>query len=389
MIRHFDKIENLGVFAKYAKPAGMVPFAKFNLIYGLNGSGKTTLSRFFHDLNTGAAVGFDELKYKISTEEGAFTQGKPYTRNIRVFNSEYIEANIGELEGTLNPIFVIGEENKTLVGIVEQDEKALQKGEKAHAEKSIELGQLQKSRGKIFTNIASEITEHTAGTKTRTYRKNNAEAAFAALTDPQILSTEDLAAASKSMKQPAMDKQKPISFGNITLQIGDQSAVPYFTAIKMLEEYISQIVQKSATSIAIQRLVENPEIAQWVEQGVSIHDHTDDNTCEFCRQEIPKERTQALASHFNDSDRKLKEELDQSLLDLETVCEILQGFALPSKSSFYAEFQEPFSATSEKISSLKLSLLSHLTELTNFLNTKLTRRTESYEVNVPHFDAKP
>jgi|TARA_R110002049_G_scaffold277030_1_gene455336 wobble nucleotide-excising tRNase len=73
MIRHFDKIENLGVFAKYAKPAGMTPFAKFNLIYGLNGSGKTTLSRFFQDLNAGAAVGFDELKYKISTEEGSFT----------------------------------------------------------------------------------------------------------------------------------------------------------------------------------------------------------------------------------------------------------------------------------------------------------------------------
>jgi wobble nucleotide-excising tRNase len=318
-----------------------------------------------------------------------FTQGKPYTRKIRVFNSEYVEANIGELEGTLNPIFVIGEENKTLVGIVEQDEEALQQAEKDHAEKSIELDQLQKSRGKIFTNIASEITEHTAGTKTRTYRKNNAEAAFAALTDPQILSTEDLAAASKSMKQPAMDKQKPISFGNLALQTGDQSAVPYFTAIQMLEEYISKIVQKSATSIAIQRLVENPEVAQWVEQGVSIHDHTDDNTCEFCQQKIPKERAQALASHFNDSDRKLKEEVDQSLLDLETVRENLQGFALPSKSSFYAEFQEPFSATAEKISSLKLSLLSHLTELTNFLNIKLTRRTESYEVNVPHFDAKP
>tara|TARA_R110000772_G_C13121749_1_gene421907 strand:- start:124 stop:507 length:384 start_codon:yes stop_codon:yes gene_type:complete len=113
MIRYFDKIENLGVFVNYVKSAGMVPFAKFNLIYGLNGSGKTTLSRFFHDLNTGAAVGFDKLKYKISTEEGSFIQGKPYTRNIRVFNSEYVEANIGEPEGKLNPIFVIGEENNS------------------------------------------------------------------------------------------------------------------------------------------------------------------------------------------------------------------------------------------------------------------------------------
>ncbi len=150
MIRHFDKIENLGVFVKYAKPAGMIPFAKFNLIYGLNGSGKTTLSRFFLDLNTGTADGFKDLKYKITTEEGPFTQGKPYTRIIRVFNSEFVEANIGELEGKLNPIFVIGEENKTLVGIVEQDENALEQTESVLAEKAVERGKLEKKEEKIF-----------------------------------------------------------------------------------------------------------------------------------------------------------------------------------------------------------------------------------------------
>lgn len=389
MIRHFDKIENLGVFTKYAKPPGMVPFAKFNLIYGLNGSGKTTLSRFFHDLNTGTAAGFTDLKYKISTEEGPFTQGKPYTRNIRVFNSEYVEANIGELEGTLHPIFVIGEDNKTLVGIVEQDEKALQKAGSSHAEKLTERGQLDKRRGKIFTDIASEITQHTAGTTTRTYRKNNAETAFVALTDPQVMSTEDLASASKSMKQPAMDKQKPISFGNVDLQIGNQSEVPYFSALQALEKYVSEIVQTSATSIAIQRLVETPELARWVEQGVAIHGHIDGDTCEYCQQEIPKERAQALASHFNDSDRTLKKELDQSLQDLEALRQNLQSFTLPAKSSFYTEFQEPFSTAKEQFASLKLSLLNHLDELSKLLNTKLASRTESYKAELSEFDAKP
>lgn len=389
MIRHFDKIENLGVFAKYAKPVGMVPFAKINLIYGLNGSGKTTLSRFFLDLNTGAAAGFEDLKYKISTEEGHFTQGKPYTRTIRVFNSEYVEANIGELEGTLNPIFVIGEENKTLVGIVDQDEKALKQAESSHTAKLNERGKLEKSRGKIFTDIASEITQHTAGTTTRTYRKNNAEAAFASLTDPQILSTEDLATESKSMKQPAMDKLEPISFGNISLLIADGSETPYFTALQVLEKYVSEIVQTSATSIAIQRLVENPLIAQWVEHGVSIHDHTDGDTCEFCQQAIPKERAQALASHFNDSDRSLKEELDQSLQDLDTLHQNLHGFSIPKKASLYTEFQEPFSTKAENLSSFKLSLLDHLVELRKYLNAKLTRRTESYEIELPKYDVKP
>jgi wobble nucleotide-excising tRNase len=113
MIQSFEKIENLGVFANYKKPADMEAFKRYNLIYGLNGSGKTTISRFFADLNTGKAEGFPDLKYKISTEEGTFEQSQPYTRKIRVFNAEYVEANIGQLDGQLNPIYVIGEENKT------------------------------------------------------------------------------------------------------------------------------------------------------------------------------------------------------------------------------------------------------------------------------------
>ena len=367
----------------------MVPFAKLNLIYGLNGSGKTTLARFFHDLNTGTAAGFRDLKYKITTEEGPFTQGKAYTRPIRVFNSEYVEANIGELEGKLNPIFVIGEENKALVSIVEQDVKALHQAESLHAVKQEELNQLTKRRGKFFTEIAKEITEHTTGTTARTYRKNNAEAAFAALTDPQVLSTEELAMASKSMKQSAMDKQKKVSLGNITLQVGDQSDVPYFTALQLLENHVSEIVQTSATSIVIQRLVENPEIAQWVERGIMIHDHTDGSTCEYCRQEIPWERTQALASHFNDSDRKLKEELEQSLQDLEVLRQGLQGLSMPAKSSFYMEFQEPFSTTMARFASLEASLLDHLASLSKLVGTKLTKRTESYKVDLPVFDCMP
>ena len=125
MIQHFEKIEKLGVFSNYKKPTGMDPFQRFNLIYGLNGSGKTTLSRFFADLNHGYADGFPELKYKIKTVDGDFQQGKPYTRKIRVFNTEYVDANIGQLEGTLNPIYVIGAENKALAETVDADEKRL------------------------------------------------------------------------------------------------------------------------------------------------------------------------------------------------------------------------------------------------------------------------
>lgn len=206
MIRHFEKIENLGVFSNYKKPSGIQQFERFNLIYGLNGSGKTTLSRFFSDLNEGQADGFPNLKYKLKTDDGDFQQGKPYLRKIRVFNAEYVDANIGQLEGTLNPIYVIGAENKTLAETVKADEDVLSKLTQKMSEKQAELVKLEKQKGKIFTDIAPKITEAAKGAVTRTYNKRNAENAYNGLTTFQQLKLEDLAEASKTMKQSAMNK---------------------------------------------------------------------------------------------------------------------------------------------------------------------------------------
>lgn len=191
------------------------------------------------------------------------------------------------------------------------------------------------------------------------------------------------------MKQPAMEKHNNLSFGTINLQVKNESEVPFFNALQILEKYVLDIVQMSATSIAIQRLVEFPTIAEWVEQGVSIHNDTDGDTCEFCQQEIPEERAQALASHFNDSDRKLKRELDQSLQDLEAFRQKLQGLSTPTNSSFYSELRELFSATLNDISSQQSSLFNHLAELTKLIGEKLTRRTESYQISLVPFNANP
>lgn len=182
MIQHFDKIEKLGVFSNYKKPPGMEPFQRFNLIYGLNGSGKTTLSRFFADLNEGQANGFPELKYKIKTEDGDYHQGKPYPRKIRVFNAEYVDANIGQLEGTLNPIYVIGADNKSLAISVKFDEDRLSTLTQELTDKRANLAKLDTQKGKIFTEVARKITEAAKGVVTRTYNKRNAEMAYDKLT---------------------------------------------------------------------------------------------------------------------------------------------------------------------------------------------------------------
>lgn len=380
MIRHFEKIENLGVFFNYKKPSGIQQFERFNLIYGLNGSGKTTLSRFFSDLNEGQAAGFPGLKYKIKTDDGDFQQGTPYSRKIRVFNAEYVDANIGQLEGTLNPIYVIGAENKTLAETVKADEALLSQITQQLDEKRSELVKLEKQSGKLFTDIAPKITEAAKGAVTRTYNKRNAENAYKGLATFQQLNLEDLADASKTMKQSAMNKLTEFTVPQIRL---GQTEKPLFDAIKFQILAVSNILKKSATSSAIERLKKNPALAAWVESGRELHDHSANMKCEYCLQKVPVEREAELAAHFNTSDANLKAEIERTINDNRAIYEEVERIRGLSDLALYPELRKEFSVHAAALSSQQSDILQHLEELQQALSDKLARRTESYSTNFP------
>ena len=261
----------------------MAPFERFNLIYGLNGSGKTTLSRFFADLNVGKANGFDQLKYKIITTEGEFKQGVPYTRAIRVFNSEYVEANIGQIEGQLNPIYVIGEENKTLAAEIEADEKTLADLEELKAAKNKELKKEEVSRGKLFSDAAKEIGQTGFGTVARNYNKTKAIKAYDSLDGICVLSAEDVALASKSMKQDAMPELQLVELPKLYFDPHSDKETAFFDTLSAYKLRVVELLAKSAVSNAIARLTERPDIAKWVEEGQAIHAQNEGEVCEYCR----------------------------------------------------------------------------------------------------------
>ncbi len=382
MIQYFEEIEKLGVFSNYKKPHAMDQFQRFNLIYGLNGSGKTTLSRFFADLNEGRAEGFPDLKYKIKTEDGYFQQGTPYSRKIRVFNSEYVEANIGKLEGTLNPIYVIGADNKALAEAVKADEASLSKLQTKLLEKNTELKKLQAQRGKLFTDIAPKITEASKGAVTRTYNKTNAEKAYNDLAAFDQLMLEDLAEASKAMKQLSMDKLTEFTAPKIRLGHAEK---PLFEAIELKVIAVSKILQKSATSSAIERLKDNPALSAWVETGRELHAHTADTKCEYCLQKIPAEREAELAAHFNTSDANLKDEIEREIDDSRAIYDEVARIKGFSDRVFYPEFRGEFSRHTEVLGLQQRMVLELLEALQKALVDKLTRRTESYGAVFPSF----
>ena len=376
MIRFFEKIENLGVFANYKKPKEMEPFQRLNLIYGLNGSGKSTLSRFFADLGKGSADGFPNLKYKITTEDGIFEQNKPYTRKVKVFNPDYVEANIGQLEdnkGKMKPIYVIGEESKTLAEKVKADEKALVSLREEKEKKEGDLEKLKKGKGKFFTDVASHITNE--GAVLETYNKSHAEKDYKKLTPFKLLTIDELAITTQAIKQPEMNEQDELMVPKIRIGENDKSI---FEALDLQRGGIERILQKSATSSAIERLKDNHELASWIEQGRTLHASKDDRKCEYCQQTIPEEREEELAAHFNQSDSNLKTEIEAAIAVIDKITREINHRRELKATDFYPELREKFSQCFEVLDNEQKQVLSNLEVFKKALDDKLRRRTEIY-----------
>jgi len=369
MIRSFEKIQKLGVFDDFKKPASMEDFQKFNLIYGSNGSGKTTLSRFFFDLNTGVAPGFPELKYKIKSDSAEFKNGQSYARSIAVFNSEFIHNNIGQIEGSLNPIYILGEDNKTLAEILEADEKLLENVQNEIAAKNRKLDDLRKQRGKIFTDIAKTVSKDISGALTRTYNKTSAERAFEKLSLFEKLEPGKLSELTEGLKQNPRDLLNKVQLGN------DK----FFQTIEGFKDKFDGILKQSATAIAIAKLVQNPDLLAWVEQGQEIH--LEETLCQYCLREIPEERKDRLAAHFNAEDATLKTEIENLQEDINELSVSLDELNFPSRKKFYIESVNHYVEIRELLRSEKENLHSFLGKIRELLGEKLLRRNEGYELD--------
>lgn len=193
MLTLLKKIENLGVFSKYSAANDLPEFQRFNVIYGDNGSGKTTLSRLLATLPTGSHPEYPDLKYSVTTQSGALTHGQSYPRKVRVFNADYVEANVGQCEGHIPHILIVGEDNKALAQEVADEQAAYTERHNGIDAAKSAIAKLESDRGRLFSAIAKTIGEATSGATLRSYRKPDAEAAYLKLTSFKELSDAELA----------------------------------------------------------------------------------------------------------------------------------------------------------------------------------------------------
>lgn len=374
MLTQIKKIKNLGVFDNYTAAADLPAFGRFNVVYGENGSGKTTFSRLLASLEAGTHPDHPDLEYAIDSQSGALTHGNKYLRGVRVFNSDYVEANIGRFDGPLRHILIVGEENKAVAEELKTEIATRDDRVRKIATISAAVAKIENDSGKLFSQIAKTIGEATSGSTLRSYRKPDAQAAFSKLTGVQSLTDDELEIHRTTIRQGQMAAVAPLALRSLVIE-GNEIGVIDFAASagKRAEAFLV----RSAQAAVIERLIKNPAIASWVDEGVHIHSGAE--RCEFCDQPLPAERMQALAAHFSVEDQKLKAELEDELSAIEAILKSLNSLPLPDRLAFYSELRADYDTAIKQIAEERDKLITQLATIRDALTEKLTLRTTSYE----------
>lgn len=379
MITKIETIKNLGIFADYKWDSSLPEFKRFNLIYGWNGSGKTTLSQLFASFETNKSEIYPDLEYKIQAADGNFTHKNVFNKKIRVFNHDYISANIEILSGKAKPIFILGKENKELADAIKQDGKILygdqeKKGDigkiKELEQKKKELERKDNEKGKHFTDVAKIISTNTSGVSARNYRKNNAEQAFLRLEAKQILSEKLINQFSLTLKQQERPILNELSIGEINENV---NAI-ILNAKSLLESTVETAI--------IERLKENPDVSKWVEQGLTLHTAKNSSNCEFCNQLLPQERISELMAYFNDADKKLKDDIDILIDKIEQLYATIKNLNVLDKANLYDELQDDYSFKAEIFTKCKTEILENFSTFREEIEKKRTNTATTLELFV-------
>ncbi|WP_029087527.1 AAA family ATPase [Brevundimonas aveniformis] len=378
MLTQIKKIKSLGVFDNYASPPELKAFERFNVIYGENGSGKTTLSRLLACLQAGEHKDYPSLEFSVDTQSGSLTHGQKYVRNVRVFNSDFVEANIGRFDGPLRHILILGEENKAVAAEIKAEVATRDGRTKRLQDIAAAVTKLENERGKIFSTIAKTIGEATSGSTLRNYRKPDAETAFGKLANPKSLNHSELEIHRATVRQEQMPEVGKLNVPGIIEPETGKTIGPVGAA-HALAKRCTALTMRSAQSAVIARLASYPDIAAWVEEGVTLHKHHASDTCEFCAQPLPAARLKALADHFSVEDQQLKAEIDRERVWIATVLEALGGFTLPDRLALYSELRADYDTAVAAFENEMEAVRARVAAVDGLLAEKLTRRTEAYD----------
>ena len=350
MIKKINNLKKFGIFQNYAPEASLADFNRFNLFYGWNGSGKSTLSTLFESIERKKqSEQHIDSEWQVLTDLDVITQVNvnDNSQNIRVFNKDFVIRNIFTPDEKVKGILYVSEGKVDEKLLLEKTLTDLNIKQKRFKEIEILINgdpQDKKTKGLVIQNetfLSDAAKSIKANFKvieiedSRLLNYNKTKLSDFIVTNEGLikakkntLSVYEIEKLSKSIKpqdKTAIDEKLIIKFDT-----------------SLLEKIYNRVKELQLTTITaktIERLKENPSIAEWVYQGLrEIHSESS-LVCEFCGQNLPESRIGELNQHFSDEFEKLKQAL---LKGIEWIEQNRIKTEFPHESILFDEFQSEY-----------------------------------------------
>jgi wobble nucleotide-excising tRNase len=367
MIKSINKIENLGVFQNYNKPVGFKDFDLKNIIYGWNYSGKTTVSRVFSSIeHKSLHPDYMEAKFKIEKANGSFFNEQNIEQedlNVKVFNSDFIEANL-EWDGKeFDPILLLGEDSIEAKKVIDANEIIIQRCRDGYKAKDSSLKQYNSSVASLKKQEAKNIKQTLK--LIEAFSATHLDIIKSSLTgdlSSYIIDKNDVDVILNKATSSDKDKLEPINQYNLTYKLDSY--------IDKANEYLKIKPEFSST---IEYLRDNPAVANWVESGLEVNEGK--NKCEFCQSDLKESRMNDLRSHFSQDLKEYKDKLKvlinrQSLIKLE--------YNKLSPLDFYPEFRPLYDTISSEIEESIAAYNTKVDEVTELIQKKYDSPFEGF-----------
>lgn len=373
-ITRFLKIKEYRIFRDFSWPRGLLPFSRYNLLYGWNGSGKSTLSSLFALLQRKEALSEGEVILEI---DGANRiQGAQFSTaaipSTRVFNRYFVDNTLVAIKNAnAQPIFYLGQQS------VE------------------EAQELERKRGKLVDTTAELMTANTtlsnATSAVEKYASDQARIVKAMFSGSRaylafnrrrfIDGIERIKTLSNPLR--ALTEQEKTLL-QIKQHLQPKSDIAFSCSggvdLTSLVRQVCEMLSQTVVSAVIDKLANDPPLARWVQEGLALHSGTrHTSTCQFCGNIFSAETRHQFESHFNDAYTRFQNML-QNLIGIIKANLPKVDLIFPADSSFYDNLQGDYKDAVLKAKQINEKAKSFLCILLKAVEDKKSRPFEQMQL---------
>lgn len=381
-IQKINKIAGYRVFRNFYWPTTLPEFSDYNLIYGWNRTGKTTLSNILRCLERREQLpeGDTQLTINgrtITDKEFATDSALPM---IRVFNKEFVDENIFNATDNVSPIYILGKDSIDKQKEIQEKTKELEAKKSLLTQKNSELAVAENGLDTFCIDNGKLIKELLRSSGDNPYSNYN-KASFRAKCD-ELAENDDLSKFLLSEPEKELCKKQKESAPKDKVNLISFS----FQDVAQIVIEAGGILNKTVTSHVINRLKQDPDIEQWVQEGLAKHKEKKSAICLFCEQNLPEKYIQKLEGHFNDEFKALASNISELVEKIEGYIKEADSFVTPDKAALYDFLQPEYVKQLDELQSeikIYISLLKILKEKLKEKKLKLFEYSELGYTPVP------